>query len=90
VIEAYEEAKVKGLEATSTGERMSDYGSYRRAANRTSTFKKVAESGRKERHNNPRRNRAVFIDTRTCTPERFAASASAGDSISPVSWKMAG
>jgi citrate lyase subunit beta/citryl-CoA lyase len=43
VIKAYEEAKVKGLGATSLGGRMIDYGSYRRALNLISIAEKIAE-----------------------------------------------
>ena len=43
VITAYEEAKAKGLGATSIGGRMIDYGSYRRALNLISTSEKIAE-----------------------------------------------
>jgi len=48
VIEVYEEAKAKGLGATSIGGRMIDYGSYRRALNLISIAEKIAErEGRK-------------------------------------------
>jgi citrate lyase subunit beta/citryl-CoA lyase len=43
VIEAYEEAKTKGLGATSIGGRMIDYGSYRRALNLLSIAEKIIE-----------------------------------------------
>jgi citrate lyase subunit beta/citryl-CoA lyase len=43
VIKAYEEAKAKGLGATSIGGRMIDYGSYRRAVNLISTAEKIAD-----------------------------------------------
>jgi citrate lyase subunit beta/citryl-CoA lyase len=43
VIEAYEEAKAKGLGATSLGGRMIDYGSYRRALNLISIAEKIEE-----------------------------------------------
>jgi citrate lyase subunit beta/citryl-CoA lyase len=43
VIGAYEEAKSKGLGATSIGGRMIDYGSYRRALNLISTSEKISE-----------------------------------------------
>ncbi len=43
VIKAYEEAKAKGLGATSLGGRMIDYGSYRRALNLISIAKKISE-----------------------------------------------
>jgi citrate lyase subunit beta/citryl-CoA lyase len=43
VIEVYEEAKAKGLGATSMGGRMIDYGSYRRALNLISMAEKIAE-----------------------------------------------
>jgi len=43
VIEVYEEAKAKGLGATSIGGRMIDYGSYRRALNLISIAEKIAE-----------------------------------------------
>ena len=43
VIKAYEEAKAKGLGATSLGGRMIDYGSYRRALNLISISEKISE-----------------------------------------------
>jgi citrate lyase subunit beta/citryl-CoA lyase len=43
VTEAYEEAKAKGLGATSLGGRMIDYGSYRRALNLISIAEKIEE-----------------------------------------------
>ncbi len=43
VIKAYEEAKAKGLGATSLGGRMIDYGSYRRALNLISIAEKISE-----------------------------------------------
>ena len=43
VIKAYEEAKSKGLGATSLGGRMIDYGSYRRALNLISIAEKISE-----------------------------------------------
>ena len=43
VIQSYEEAKAKGLGATSIGGRMIDYGSYRRAVNLISTAEKIAD-----------------------------------------------
>jgi len=43
VIHAYEEAKAKGLGATSIGGRMIDYGSYRRALHLISTAEKIEE-----------------------------------------------
>jgi len=43
VIRAYEEAKSKGLGATSLGGRMIDYGSYRRALNLISIAEKISE-----------------------------------------------
>ncbi len=43
VIKGYEEARAKGLGATSIGGRMIDYGSYRRAANLIATAEKIAE-----------------------------------------------
>jgi citrate lyase subunit beta/citryl-CoA lyase len=43
VIKAYEEAKSKGLGATSLGGRMIDYGSYRRALNLISVAEKISE-----------------------------------------------
>jgi citrate lyase subunit beta/citryl-CoA lyase len=43
VINAYEEAKSKGLGATSIGGRMIDYGSYRRALNVISMSEKIEE-----------------------------------------------
>ena len=43
VIKTYEEAKAKGLGATSMGGRMIDYGSYRRALNLISIAEKIAE-----------------------------------------------
>ena len=43
VIKTYEEAKAKGLGATSMGGRMIDYGSYRRALNLISTSEKISE-----------------------------------------------
>ena len=43
VIKAYEEAKAKGLGATSLGGRMIDYGSYRRALNLISIEEKISE-----------------------------------------------
>ena len=48
VIEAYEEAKSKGLGATSIGGRMIDYGSYRRALNLISIAKKIAEKEKRK------------------------------------------
>lgn len=49
VIKAYEEAKAKGLGATSLGGRMIDYGSHRRALNLISIAEKISE--REERKN---------------------------------------
>lgn len=49
VIKAYEEAKAKGLGATSLGGRMIDFGSYRRAQNLISTAQKIAEKERMRR-----------------------------------------
>lgn len=43
VIKAYEDAKSKGLGATSIGGRMIDFGSYKRAINLISIAKKIAE-----------------------------------------------
>jgi citrate lyase subunit beta/citryl-CoA lyase len=43
VIKTYEEAKAKGLGATSMGGRMIDYGSYRRALNLILIAEKIAE-----------------------------------------------
>jgi citrate lyase subunit beta/citryl-CoA lyase len=43
VVKAYEEAKAKGLGATSMGGRMIDYGSYRRALNLISLTEKISE-----------------------------------------------
>jgi len=43
VIKAYEEAKAKGLGATSLGGRMIDYGSYRRALNLISIAEEISE-----------------------------------------------
>lgn len=43
VIKAYEEAKARGLGATSLGGRMVDYGSYRRAVNLLSIAESIAE-----------------------------------------------
>ncbi len=48
VITAYEEAKAKGLGATSMGGRMIDYGSYRRALNLIATADKISERARKK------------------------------------------
>jgi citrate lyase subunit beta/citryl-CoA lyase len=43
VVNAYEEAKAKGLGATTIGGRMIDYGSYRRAVNLISTAERIGE-----------------------------------------------
>ena len=43
VIKAYEEAKAKGLGATSIGGRMIDYGSYRRAVNLIGIAERIAK-----------------------------------------------
>jgi citrate lyase subunit beta/citryl-CoA lyase len=43
VIQAYEEAKARGLGATSIGGRMIDYGSYRRAVNLIATAEEISE-----------------------------------------------
>jgi len=43
VIEIYEEAKARGLGATSIGGRMIDYGSYRRAVNLVAMAEKIAQ-----------------------------------------------
>lgn len=48
VIKAYEEAKAKGLGATSMGGRMIDFGSYRRALNLISIAEKISERARKK------------------------------------------
>lgn len=48
VIKAYEEAKAKGLGATSLGGRMIDYGSYRRALNLISMAEKISEREKKK------------------------------------------
>ena len=48
VIKAYEEAKAKGLGATSLGGRMIDYGSYRRGLNLISIADKIAERERRK------------------------------------------
>lgn len=48
VIKAYEEAKAKGLGATSLGGRMIDYGSYRRALNLISIAEKISEREKKK------------------------------------------
>ena len=45
VIKAYEEAKARGLGATSIGGRMIDYGSYRRAVNLIGTAERIAKRG---------------------------------------------
>jgi citrate lyase subunit beta/citryl-CoA lyase len=49
VIKAYEEAKAKGLGATSIGGRMIDFGSYRRALNLLSVAEKIAEREKRRR-----------------------------------------
>ncbi len=48
VIKAYEEAKAKGLGATSLGGRMIDYGSYRRALNLISIAGKIEEKEKRK------------------------------------------
>jgi citrate lyase subunit beta/citryl-CoA lyase len=48
VIKAYEEAKAKGLGATSLGGRMIDYGSYRRALNLLSIAEKISEGEKRK------------------------------------------
>ena len=48
VIKTYEEAKAKGLGATSMGGRMIDYGSYRRALNLIATAEKIEEKERRK------------------------------------------
>jgi len=48
VIKAYEEAKSKGLGATSLGGRMIDYGSYRRALNLISIAEKIEEKEKRK------------------------------------------
>jgi len=48
VIKAYEEAKTKGLGATSLGGRMIDYGSYRRALNLISIAEKISEGEKRK------------------------------------------
>jgi citrate lyase subunit beta/citryl-CoA lyase len=48
VIKAYEEAKAKGLGATSLGGRMIDYGSYRRALNLISIAEKIEEKEKRK------------------------------------------
>ena len=48
VIKAYEEAKAKGLGATSLGGRMIDYGSYRRALNLISIAEKISEGEKRK------------------------------------------
>jgi citrate lyase subunit beta/citryl-CoA lyase len=47
VIKAYEEAKAKGLGATSMGGRMIDFGSYRRGLNLIATAEKIEEKERR-------------------------------------------
>ena len=49
VIKAYDEAKSKGLGATSIGGRMIDFGSYRRALNLISIAEKISESEKTRR-----------------------------------------
>lgn len=49
VIKAYEEAKAKGLGATSLGGRMIDHGSYRRALSLISTAEKIADREKRRR-----------------------------------------
>lgn len=49
VIQAYEEAKAKGLGATSIGGRMIDFGSYRRALNLLSVAERIAEREKRRR-----------------------------------------
>jgi citrate lyase subunit beta/citryl-CoA lyase len=49
VIKAYEEAKAKGLGATSIGGRMIDFGSYKRAVNLISMAEKIAEKEKMRR-----------------------------------------
>lgn len=48
VIKAYEEAKTRGLGATSIGGRMIDYGSYRRAVNLIAMAERIAEREKKK------------------------------------------
>jgi len=48
VIKAYEEAKAKGLGATSLGGRMIDYGSYRRALNLILNSEKISEKEKRK------------------------------------------
>jgi citrate lyase subunit beta/citryl-CoA lyase len=48
VIKAYEEAKAKGLGATSHGGRMIDYGSYRRALNLILNSEKISEKEKRK------------------------------------------
>ena len=48
VIKAYEEAKAKGLGATSLGGRMIDYGSYRRALNLILDSEKISEKEKRK------------------------------------------
>jgi citrate lyase subunit beta/citryl-CoA lyase len=48
VIKAYEEAKAKGLGATSLGGRMIDFGSYRRALNLISVAEKIEEKEKRK------------------------------------------
>jgi citrate lyase subunit beta / citryl-CoA lyase len=48
VMKAYEEARAKGLGATSIGGRMIDFGSYKRAVNLIATAEKIAEREKKK------------------------------------------